>query len=171
MKPIDCKMRTHFINQDSKNVRNATKRMKKILDANHEKDNLKKILNNFKYLNNDIQSIILKLLRKHEEMLDGILGNYTGSEYKNELLQRAKPYHVKPFPISKIDEETLQTEVNRLINIDVLNCKSSSKWEAPTIVIPKKNGTICFISDFRELNKKIKRKTFPILKKQDLLLK
>ena len=37
MKPIDCKMRTHFIIQDSKNVRNATKRIKKILNTNYKK--------------------------------------------------------------------------------------------------------------------------------------
>ena len=49
-------MRTHFTIQDSKNVRNATKRIKKILDANYEKANLKKLVNNLKYLNNDEQS-------------------------------------------------------------------------------------------------------------------
>ena len=45
MKPIDCKMRTHFTIQDSKNVRNATNRIKKILDANYKIANLKKIAN------------------------------------------------------------------------------------------------------------------------------
>ena len=53
MKPIDCKMRTHLIIQDSENVRKATKRIKKILDTNYEKANLNKIKNNLKYLNNN----------------------------------------------------------------------------------------------------------------------
>ena len=43
------------------------------------------------------QSLIVKLLRKQKEMFDGTLGNYTDSEYKIELLEGAKPYHVKPF--------------------------------------------------------------------------
>jgi hypothetical protein len=34
-----------------------------------------------------------------------------------------------------------------------------------------KDGTVRFISDFRQLNKRIKRKPFPIPKIQDLLLK
>ena len=55
-------MRTHL----KKNVRNATKRIMKILDIDYKKANLKKIVNNLKYLNNYKQSIILKLLRKHE---------------------------------------------------------------------------------------------------------
>ena len=37
IKPIVCKMRTHFTIQDCKNVRNATKRIKLILDANYKK--------------------------------------------------------------------------------------------------------------------------------------
>ena len=71
MKPIDCKMRTHFTIQDSKNVRNATKRIKKILDANYKKAYLKKTVYNLKYLNNDKQSLVLKLLRKNEQLFDG----------------------------------------------------------------------------------------------------
>ena len=73
------------------------------------------------------------------------------------------------FPIPKIHKEILITELNRLINIGVLKHKNNSKWAAPTFIIPKKNGTVWFISGFRELNKRIKRKTFPILNIQDLL--
>ena len=102
-------------------------------------------------------------------MFDGTLDNYTSSEYKIEFLEGAKPYHTKTFPIPKIHEETLKSEVNRLRNIGVLNRKTNSKWPAPTFIIPKKNGTVCYISDFRELNIRIKRKSFPIPKIQDLL--
>ena len=58
-------------------------------------------------------------------MFDGTLGNYTGSKYKIELLEIAKPYYTKPFPIPKIRKESLKIEVNRLISIVVLNCKKN----------------------------------------------
>ena len=45
-----------------------------------------------------------------------------------------------------------------------------SEWAAPTFIIPKKDGSVRIISDFRELNKWIQRKPFPIPKIQDLLL-
>ena len=107
-----------FHNPGQQNVRNATEKIKKILKANHNKANLKKTVNNLKYLNNnDKQSLIFKLFRKHEEMFDGTLYTYTGSEYKIELLDGAKQYHAKPFPISKIHKETIKTEVNRSIKI------------------------------------------------------
>ena len=71
-------------------------------------------------------------------MCDGTLGNYTGSEYKIELFEGEKLYHAKPFPIPKKHEETLKTEVNRLINIGVLKRKNNLEWAASTFIILKR---------------------------------
>ena len=64
-------------------------------------------------------------------MFDGILRNYNGDEYKIEILKGAKPYHAKPFPIPKVHEEILKTELNRLVKIGVLKRKNNSEWAAP----------------------------------------
>ena len=48
------------------------------------------------------------------------LGTYTGTECKIELIEQAQLYHAKQFPIPKVHEETLKTEVDILENIDVL---------------------------------------------------
>jgi hypothetical protein len=48
---------------------------------------------------------------------------------------------------------------------------SYSKWAAPTFIIPKKEGTISFVTDFRQLNKALKRKPFPIPNIEDTLQK
>ena len=69
MKPINCKIKKHFVIQDSKNVRNSTNRIKKILDASYEKANLKSITSKLKYLSSEEQLLIFKLLRKHEIIL------------------------------------------------------------------------------------------------------
>ena len=46
-----------------------------------------------------------------------------------------------------------------------------SEWAATSFIIPKKDGTILFINNFRELNKQqIKRKPYPIPHIQDMLL-
>ena len=69
---------------------------------------------------------------------------------------------------------TLKLEIERLCKLGVLRKINHSEWAAPTFIIPKKDGTVRFISDFRELNKRIrriKRKPFPIPKIHDLLLK
>ena len=46
----------------------------------------------------------------------------------------------------------------------VLRKVNYSEWAAPTFIIPKKDETVHFISDFRKLNKRIKRKPYPIPK-------
>jgi hypothetical protein len=40
-----------------------------------------------------------------------------------------------------------------------------------TFIIPKKEGTVCFVTDFWQLNKALKRKPFPIPNIQDILQK
>ena len=114
-----------------------------------ETANFKEITTKLKYLNSDEQLLIFRQFKKHENMFDGTLGNYTGTEYIIELLEAAQPYHTKPFPIPKVHEETLKTDVNRLVSIDVLQRKNTSEWAAPTFMIPKNNGTGRIISDFR----------------------
>ena len=95
---------------------------------------------------------------------------WKGEEYNIELKPDAKPYHARAFPVTRIHMQTLKTEVERLCKIGVLKRVNRSAWAAPTFVIPKKDGTVRFISDFRELNKRILRKPFPIPKIQELLL-
>ena len=107
-----------------------------ILDASCKKADFKKTANKLQYLNNNKHSLILKLLRKNEELFDITLGNYTGSEYKIELSEGAKTDHAKLFPIPKIIKETLKIEVNWYIKLSVLKHKNNSELAPPTFIIP-----------------------------------
>ena len=97
-------------------------------------------------------------------------GNGKMKDYDIELLPDAKPYHAKAYPIPRVHVNTLKMEVERLCEAGVLKKVNRSEWAAPTFIIPKKDGSVRFISDFRELNKRIKRKPYPIPKIQDMLL-
>ena len=156
---------------DSYAVQSETERIKRILDAKYEKANLVEVTESANHLTDVEQKGLLKLLRKFEALFDGQLGQWKGENYDIELKPDAKPYHARPFAIPKVHEGTLKHEVVRLCKIGVLRKVNRSEWAAPTFIIPKKDGTVRFISDFRELNKRIKRKPFPIPKVQDLLLK
>ena len=46
-------------------------------------------------------------------------------------------------------------EVQRLVDVGVLEKCLDSKWVLPTFIIPKKNGTVHFIMDLRQVNKQI----------------
>ena len=103
-------------------------------------------------------------------MFDGTLGTWEGSDYNIELKPDAQPYHARAFPIPRVHLETLKMEIERLCELGVLKKVNRSEWAAPTFIIPKKDGSVRFISDFRELNKRIRRKPYPIPKIQDMLL-
>jgi hypothetical protein len=60
-------------------------------------------------------------------------------------------------------------EIKWLCNIGVLEWQPSSRWVLPTFIIPKKDSTVHTISYFRELNKRIVRKPYPIPKTSTIL--
>ena len=91
--------------------------------------------------------------------------------YDIELKPDPTPYHARAFPIPRAYTDTLKLEVEQLEKAGILKRTNCSERAAPTFIIPKKDGSVRFISDFRELNKRIKRKPFPIPKIQDMLLK
>ena len=155
---------------DPQVITDAHERLKKILDAKYEAADLDQVCASQDELTSEQQHQLCELLGKHESLFDGTLGTWTGSKVKLELLDGAKPYHARAFPIPRVHLETLKVEVDRLVQLGVLKRVNRSEWAAPTFVIPKKDKSVRFISDFRELNKRIRRQPYPIPNIQDMLL-
>ena len=170
-KNVDDSESESFFIQESNAVDDSVNRIKGILDAKYEAADLDAIADQADYLTQEQREMLRILLKRHATLFDGSLGKWQGEDLDIELMPDAKPYHCKAFPIPKVHQETLKMEVDRLVNLGVLKKVNRSEWAAPTFIIPKKDGTVRFISDFRELNKRIKRKPYPIPKIQDLLIK
>jgi hypothetical protein len=45
--------------------------------------------------------------------------------------------------------------VERLCKLGVLERQPASEWASPSFIIPKKDKTVCFLSDFQEVNKRL----------------
>ena len=99
------------------------------------------------------------------------MGDFRTNPVELELLPGSKSKHFKAFPVPKIHGRTLKKEIERLVKLEVLRKCSDSTWAAPTFIIPKKNGTVRFISDFQYPNKCLLRKPDPIPKIADILQK
>jgi len=159
----------HIDEPDS--ILEAAERLKQILDAKYNAADLEEIAAEQEHLTSEEQQMLHELLNKFTDLFDGTLGQWTDTAYNIELCPDAQPYHAKAYPIPRVHLETLKTEVDRLCEIGVLKQVNHSEWAAPTFIIPKKDGSVRFISDFQELNKRIRRKPYPIPKIQDLMLK
>eukprot|EP00804_Cyclotella_cryptica_P027451 CCRYP_008864-RA/>CCRYP_008864-RA protein AED:0.29 eAED:0.29 QI:0/0/0/1/1/1/2/245/709 len=143
----------------------ATKRLIKILDAKYEKADLRAIVrDNCTHLSGPEQARLLELLQEFEELFSGKLGDWDCKPVSLQLKEGAQPYHGRPFPIPKKHIEITKREVQRLCDLGVLKWQDDSEWASPTFIIPKKDNTVRVVSNFREVNKRIVRKPFPIPK-------
>ena len=88
-----------------------------------------------------------------------------------ELKPGSKPYHAKPFPIPKAYENLTKEECKRFSKDTIWHHTLDSTWAAPSFIVPKKTGDVRVVTDFRELNKCIVRKPYPIPKILDILQK
>ena len=119
------------------------------------------VRDNCKHLKVDQQKKLLQLLKKYESLFDSTLGDWKTKLVSFQLKEGVSPYHGQAFPVPKIYKETLIKEVDRLVKLGVLERQPASEWASPSFIIPKKNRTVCFLSNFWEVNKRLVRK--PIL--------
>ena len=85
-------------------------------------------------------------------MFDGNLGKLHGKTYAIKLKPDTEPYHGKPFPVTQINELTFKQELKPFEALNVTKKVNCFQWGAPKCINPKKESTLRFISDFRELN-------------------
>ena len=139
-------------------------RLINILDAKYEKANLDDLAEQSKNLNDNQQKALRNLLGKYEDLFDGTLGDFDTEPVKLETKEGTCPVHSKPFPIPHIRKETFRKELCRMEALGILKKDNTSKWASPTFIIPKPNGTVRMVSDFRKVNTNLVRKPYPIPK-------
>ncbi len=66
--------------------------------------------------------------------------------------------------MTKVLNDTIVKEVERLCQLGVLERQPASEWALPSFIIPKKDKTVHFLSNFWEVNKRLVRAPFPIPK-------
>jgi len=80
---------------DSDPVEDAAHRVKRILDAEHEKADVERICEEQAELDTQQRTQLAALLCKCEALFDGQLGRWHGQEVKLELQEGAKPHHAR----------------------------------------------------------------------------
>jgi hypothetical protein len=156
---------SHSLAMEPHSTKDATKCVKRILDAKYQKADLQSIgRDNCKHLSANQQKKLLQLLKKYESLFDGTLGDSKTKPVSFQLKEGVSPYHGQAFPVPKIHKDTVMKEVERLGELGVLERQPASEWALPSFIIPKKVRTVFFLSDFCEVNKRLARTLFPIPK-------
>jgi hypothetical protein len=133
----------------------------KILDSDYKQTSasLDDAIKTCENLHVEEQHQLKILLQKYEHLFDRTLGEFNMNTISISLQlmdPNCKPVHACANTVPRSVEQQLQQskEIVRLVDIGVLEEINSSEWATlfPSFAIPKKNGTIRVVTDFRKLN-------------------
>ena len=85
-------------------------------------------------------------------------------------LTTSEPVRVAPYPIPYAKRETVQNEVEAMLNAGIIE-RAKSDFNAPIVLVKKKDGSSRFCLDFRRLNDVTKFDTEPMTNVDDILAK
>ena len=125
----------------------------RILDADYHAADLTEVSKAATHLDVEEQQCLYYLLTQYEYFFDGTLGKWKGKPVNFELRPNMKPYDAKAYPIPQSLEATTSKECERLCKLGVLCHINHSEWVVPMFIKSKKNRSVCFLYDFRELDK------------------
>jgi hypothetical protein len=108
-----------------------------------------------KHLNQTQQQDLLNVLKIHSKLFDGKLGKYPHQKIHLDVKSDAQPFHAKAYALPHMHQQVFKDELQRLCKIKVLERCGRSEWAAGTFIIPKKDGRVRWVSDFRMLNKSL----------------
>jgi hypothetical protein len=153
-------------------VTTDAERIQNIVENKYCPADLRGITAECNFLNKNEKESLFKLLDKFKHLFDGTLGSWKTEPIELELKEKdCKPYHSRPYPVPQSQEKKLKAEVKRLVEYGVLRKVNRSEWACPMFTILKPDSSLRSLADLRELNKRIKRKPFPLPKINDLLQK
>ena len=78
------------------------------------------------------------------------------------------PVYMKPRRVPLAWEKEVDDQVQEMFRNNIIR-KSSSPWNAPILLVKKKDQTIRFVCDFRALNEVTKKDTYPLPQIKDVI--
>ena len=146
-------------------------KLTQIMEAKYEAIDTDELAQAQKQLTPQQRTELALLFRKFLQLFDGELRTYLHRQYHLDLQDGAKPVHSCPYGVLFTQRDAFKRELDHLVKIIVLERSGASQWASGTFIIPKKDGRVWWISDFRALNKCIKRKTYPLPRISEILSK
>ena len=94
---------------------------------------------------------VRELLAKYPDVLTSIPGKTKLLEHDIKL-STAKPVRSKGYPIPYKTREIMESEIDEMIELGVIE-PSISPYSSPVVLVQKKEGSVRFYIDFHKLNK------------------
>ncbi|POM64725.1 LOW QUALITY PROTEIN: Retrovirus Polyprotein [Phytophthora palmivora] len=95
---------------------------------------------------------VVQLLTYFESLYNGHLGRMKLPDYVLPILDNASPIHARPYSIPKCEEEGARKELQRHIELEVIEQIFDREWASPAFFLKKPDGRLRLLTDFRGLN-------------------
>jgi Reverse transcriptase (RNA-dependent DNA polymerase). len=115
------------------------------------------------------RTALAAMLAKHDEMFNRVLGKYPDGTVRLQIVPGVSPIHCKPFAVPHRNLKQFKREIDTLVLLDVIEPILISEWAFPSFLVPKKDGTARFVSDFRRLNEILPDEKHDLPKIRDVL--
>jgi len=102
-----------------------------------------------------------ELIDRHHEVWDGSLGTIKATEHRMRLKPGAKPVRLQPYRMGPRTRQLVGEQVTKMLELDVIE-PSTSEWASPVVLVPKTDGSTRFCIDYRQLNDRTVRDTYPL---------
>lgn len=125
-------------------------------------------------INGEINSdkLIRELFKKYENVFLGELGSFSKGTLKLSLKNNATPKFFKARPLPFALRDKVETEINRLLKLNIIESIEYSPWGTPIVPILKKDGTIRLCGDYKvTINKVLEIDQYPLPRIEELFTK
>ncbi len=165
---------TYHDDDEMSPIQGITK-VKEIKSSLYEKPDIHKVVAGCTHLAQERQNELLEVLDKYPKLFSNKLGTYTDELIHLDIDTSVPPTATRAYTVPHNHKSVFKAELDRLVKIGILEEGGRSEWISGTFIIPKKllpgedTPRVRWISDFRALNKALKRKVYPIPRIADIL--
>jgi hypothetical protein len=123
------------------------------------------------HLEDALKQCYLKLLQEYVDLYSGRLGRIRLEDYILPLRADYTPSHAKPYSVPRCQEEAARRQMQKLLELNVVEQIYGSEAAAPAFFLVKPNGSLRLLVDFRLLNKYLRRSPYYVPKIREILLR
>lgn len=137
--------------------------------ADYQKVDIPDVIAQQHHLSPTQRDDLSKVLNKFDKLFSGKIGHYKKRTFKIELKAGTVPYHCKqPYAVPLVDRQIFKDEIDRQVQLGLLERVYDTEWGMPMFATKKSNGTIRTVDDLRKLNAAIKRVHYTLPRMQDI---